>query len=91
MSDMGPSLRDLAKFAGLAVGFSKQTLVDDLVQFLCTHRVDTAADAFLAALQAKLAEQPGRCSRRLLPSGATKVEGHAGQTVAAQVKFLSLD
>ena len=47
MLDMVPSLRDLAKFAGLAVGLSKQTLVDDLVQFLCTHREDTAADAFL--------------------------------------------
>ena len=35
MSDMGPSLRDLAKFAGLAVGLSKQTLVDALVQSLC--------------------------------------------------------
>ena len=33
MSDMGPSLRDLAKFAGLAVALSKQTLVDALVQF----------------------------------------------------------
>ena len=36
----------------------KQSLVDDLVQFLCTDREDTAADAFLAALEAKLAEQP---------------------------------
>ena len=52
---------------------------------------DTAADAFLAALQAKLAEQPANKGRRLLPSGAKKVEGHAGQAVAAQVKFLSLD
>ena len=40
------------------MGLSKQTLVDALVQFICTDRDDTAADAFLAALQAKLAEQP---------------------------------
>ena len=45
MSDMGPSLRDLAKFLGLAVALSKQMLVDALVQFLCTDREDTAADA----------------------------------------------
>ena len=41
MSDMGPSLRDLAKFAGLAVGLTKQTLVDALVQFLCTRPLST--------------------------------------------------
>ena len=56
---------DLCKSAGSAAATSagvssKQTLVDGLVQVLCPHRssADTAADAFLAALRHKLAEQP---------------------------------
>ena len=48
------------------MALSKQTLVDALVQFLCTHREDTAADAFLAALQAKLAEQPADAAEDFL-------------------------
>ena len=79
MSDMGPSLRDLAKFAGLAVALSKQTQVDALLQFLCTDREDTAADAFLAALQAKLAEQPADAAEDFCRAELEKLKATQGR------------
>ena len=82
--DIGPSLTDLAKSAGLAAAtsagaVSKQTLVDDLVQFLCTHREDTAADAFLAALQAKLAEQPADAAEDFCRAELEKLKATQGR------------
>ena len=79
MSDMGPSLRDLAKFLGLAVALSKQMLVDALVQFLCTDREDTAADAFLPALQAKLAEQPADAAEDFCRAELDKLKATQGR------------
>ena len=58
---------------------SKQTLVDGLVQVLCTHREDTAADAFLAALQAKLAEQPADAAEDFCRAELQKLKATQGR------------
>ena len=84
MSDMGPSLTDLAKSAGLAVAtsagaLSKQTLVDARVQFLCTDREDTAADAFLAALQAKRPQQPAAAAEDFCRAELQKLKATQGR------------
>ena len=47
---------------------------------------DTAADAFLAALQAKLAEQPADVAEDFCRAELEKLKA-----VAVQVNFLSLD
>ena len=61
------------------MGLSKQTLVDALVQFLCTDREDTAADAFLAALQAKLAEQTADAAEDFCRAELEKLKATQGR------------
>ena len=61
------------------MGLSKQTLVDALVQFLCTDREDTAADAFLAALQAELAEQPADAAEDFCRAELEKLKATQGR------------
>ena len=49
------------------------------MQFLCTHREDTAADAFLAALEAKLAEQPADAAEDFCRAELQKLKATQGR------------